>query len=181
MFRNLIGGKKFRYLLLVFLSAAASACVETESGSYHDAATYKNSIYSEIAHRSFAYEGPMRNPVIVIHGLLGARLTDSADGENIWGNFSYRSISEGTHFAKLAHPMALNRPLSELRNSIRSSGVLDHSAVQVLGINFYINNYDTLLDMLEKCGYQPEITPLPSNRHFASLFVFQLVPYLLTM
>ena len=169
---NLGNGKLFRYLLLVVFAAAASACVEPESGSYHDAATYKNPIYSEIARKSFTYEGPLRNPVIVIHGLLGARLTDRADGENVWGSFSYRSISEGEHFAKLAHPMGLDRPLNELRNSVEPSGVMDYSAVRVMGLNFYINNYDMLLDLLENCGYQPEVTPLPSNRHFASMFIF---------
>ena len=165
-------GKRLCYLLLVIFSAAACACVETESGSYHDSGTYEKPIYSGIAHRSFTYEGPMRNPVIVIHGLLGAKLTDEANGDNIWGNFSYQSISEGTNFAKLAHPMGLGQPLNKLRNSIRPSGVMDHSAVRVLGINFQIDNYDTLLSLLKKCGYQPETNPLPQNRHFASLFVF---------
>ena len=170
--RAIRNGKTLRYLLLVIFSAAASACVEPESGSYHDAGTYEKPIYSVTAHRSFTYEGPMRNPVIVIHGLLGAKLTDEANGDNIWGNFSYNAISEGTHFARLAHPMGLGQPLSKLRNTIRSSGVMDHSAVRVLGIDFQIDNYDTLLALLEKCGYQPETDPLPPNRHFASLFVF---------
>lgn len=165
-------GKKICYLLLVIFAAAASACVEPESGSYHDASTYEKPIYSDTAHRSFTYEGPMRNPVIVIHGLLGAKLTDKTNGENIWGNFSYRSISEGTHYDRLAHPMVLNQPLNRLQNSTRSSGVMDYSAVRVLGINFHISNYDMLLDLLEKCGYQPEMEKLPSNRHFASLFIF---------
>ena len=165
-------GKKIGYLLLLVFSAAAGACVNPESGSYHDSSTYKDAIYSEIAHRSFTYEGPLRNPVIVIHGLLGARLTDTANGENIWGNFSYRSISDGVNFDKLAHPMAQGKPLNALKNTIRSSGVMDYSSVRVLGMNFYINNYDILLDLLEKCGYQPDVAPLPKNRHFASLFVF---------
>lgn len=160
------------YCLLAAFSVTAVSCVPPESGSYHDSATYENAIYSEIAHRSFTYEGPLRNPVIMIHGLLGAKLTDSANGENIWGNFSYSSISGGSHFARLAHPMAAGKSLEQLHNSVHSSGVLELSQIRVLGMEFYINNYDILLDLLKKCGYQPETVPLPREKHFPSLFVF---------
>jgi len=164
--------KKYFYILTVGISLLIAACVPPESGSYHDSATYKDAIYSEIAERSFTYEGPLRNPVIVIHGLLGARLTDFADGRNVWGNFSYESIARGDHFARLAHPMKQGSPLHELRNEVRSSGVLEQSAIHVLGMEFHLTNYDILLDVLKNCGYQPDVSPLPSNRHFPSLFVF---------
>ena len=160
------------YHFLVVCSVLSAACVPPESGSYHDAGTYENAIFSETAHRSFSYEGPMRNPVIVIHGLLGAKLTDYASRKNIWGDFSYQSISDGRDFQRLAHPMQPGKPLSALRNEVRSSGVLEQSSVRVLGMNFYIDNYDVLLDVLKKCGYQPEVDPLPKDKHFPSLFVF---------
>ena len=160
------------YHFLVVFSVLSAACVPPESGSYHDAATYENAIFSETAHRSFSYEGPMRNPVIVIHGLLGAKLTDQASKQNIWGDFSYQAISDGRNFDRLAHPMQPGKPLNALRNEVRSSGVLEQSSVRVLGMNFYIDNYDILLDVLKKCGYQPEVDPLPREKHFPSLFVF---------
>ena len=160
------------YSFLVFFSVLSAACVPPESGSYHDAGTYQNAIFSETAHRSFSYEGPMRNPVIVIHGLLGAKLTDYASKQNIWGDFSYQSISDGRNFHRLAHPMQPGKPLNALHNEVRSSGVLEQSSVNVLGMNFYIDNYDILLDVLKKCGYQPEVDPLPREKHFPSLFVF---------
>ena len=166
-------GKRIFYLLTVCFSVLSAACVPPESGSYHDAATYRDAIYSEIANRSFTYEGPLRKPVIVIHGLLGARLTDYADGQkNIWGNFSYRSISQGDHFERLAHPMQYGKPLVQLQSEVRSSGMLEQSAIHVLGMEFHMNNYDILLEVLKNSGYQEDITPLPKEKHFASMFIF---------
>ena len=113
-------GKSFFYLTSVLLTILCPACVKPESGSYHDAATYQKAINSEIANRSFTYEGPLRKPVIVIHGLLGSILTDSRNGDKIWGNFSYRDISQGAHFSRLAHPMQPGKPLHRLPSEIHS-------------------------------------------------------------
>ena len=171
-FHITLSKKRLFYILSVGISLLIAACVPPESGSYHDAATYKNAIFSETAERSFTYEGPLRNPVIVIHGLLGARLTDHADGKNVWGNFSYGAIAGGGHFARLAHPMKPGKPLHELRNEVRSSGVLEQSAIHVLGMEFHLANYEILLAMLKNCGYQPDVSPLPQHKHFPSMFVF---------
>ena len=165
-------GQIIFYLTSVLAAVLCPACVPPESGSYHDAASYPDAIYSEIANRSFSYEGPLRKPVIVIHGLLGAKLTDASTGENIWGNFSYSSISKGSHFPRLAHPMQSGTPLHLLRNDVRSSGVLEQSAIHVLGMEFHMSNYDILLDLLKSCGYQKDVSPLPKEKHFASLFIF---------
>ena len=167
-----IRGKFIFYLTAVLVTVLCPACVQPESGSYHDAATYQDAIYSEIANRSFTYEGPLRKPVIVIHGLLGAILTDSRNGDKVWGNFSYRSISQGSHFARLAHPMMQGKLLHQLQSEVRSSGVLERSAIQVLGMEFHLNNYDILLDVLKSNGYQEDVLPLPKEKHFASMFIF---------
>lgn len=164
--------RRLFYLVSVSFSVLAAACVPPESGSYHDSATYPEAIYSEVATRSFAFEGPARNPVIVIHGLLGSRLTDTASGKNIWGNFSYRSIAQGENFRLLAHPVRPGQPLHQLRGPVQSTGMLGQSAIRVLGMEFHLENYDILLDVLKKCGYQEEVSPLPPEKHFASLFVF---------
>jgi len=160
------------YLAAVIFSVLAAACIPPESGSYHDSATYPKAIFSEVAMRSFTFEGPRRNPVIVIHGLLGARLTDSATGKNIWGNFSYSAIARGDNFPLLAHPVQMGKPLHQLQSPVRSAGMLEQSAIRVLGMEFHLENYDILLDVLKKCGYQEETSPLPKEKHFASLFVF---------
>ena len=48
-----------------------NSCTTIESGSYQDQKTYGKTVYTEVMQKSFDYEGPGRNPVIVIHGLLG--------------------------------------------------------------------------------------------------------------
>ena len=85
----------------------------TDSGSYHDNKTYPSALYGNVTRRSFSYEGPARNPVIVIHGLLGARLEDVSKKENIWGNFALSEMISGGKFGRLAHPMQNGKPLKE--------------------------------------------------------------------
>lgn len=60
-----------------------NSCTTIESGSYQDQKTYGKTVYTEVMQKSFDYEGPGRNPVIVIHGLLGSKLADRRDGTNI--------------------------------------------------------------------------------------------------
>ena len=50
------------------------ACQPDAVGSYQSALTPTETIFSRATKRSLAYEGVRRKPVILIHGLLGARL-----------------------------------------------------------------------------------------------------------
>ena len=72
--------------LLVML--VLNACQPDAVGSYQSALTPTETIFSQATKRSLAYEGVRRNPVILIHGLLGARLEDPATGKEFWGTFS---------------------------------------------------------------------------------------------
>ena len=65
--------------LLVML--VLNACQPDAVGSYQSALTPTETIFSQATKRSLAYEGVRRNPVILIHGLLGARLEDPATGK----------------------------------------------------------------------------------------------------
>ncbi len=148
-----------------------SGC-STDSGSYHDNKTYPSALYGNITRRSFAYEGPARNPVIVIHGLLGARLEDIDAKENIWGNFALSEMMSGEKFGRLAHPMGNGRQLKDLHSSVKAAGLLEKAEIQVAGVQFRLDNYDILVKTLEDCGYVPDTRPLPENKHFHSLFIF---------
>ena len=57
-------------------------------GSYQSKEVTDKSIRSNILQQCSQYEGPMRNPVIVIHGFLGSKLRNTATGKEIWGSFS---------------------------------------------------------------------------------------------
>ena len=60
-----------------------NACQPDAVGSYQSPLTPTETILSRATTRSLAYEGVRRNPVILIHGLLGARLEDPATGVTV--------------------------------------------------------------------------------------------------
>lgn len=148
-----------------------SACT-TETGSYQDSKVYGKAVYCDVMKKSFEYEGPGRNPVIVIHGLLGSKLEDTSNSENIWGNFSLSEMLMGNKFAKLAHPMKHGVPLKKLVSSVKPSGLLDKSQIKVMGFSFDYEGYDILVRALKSSGYVPDSEPLPPDRHFFSQFIF---------
>lgn len=154
-------------LPLLFLNSCS-----TDSGSYQDAKVHGKTVYSEVMRKSFEYEGPGRNPVIVIHGLLGSRLEDSETSENIWGNFSFGEMLTGDKFARLAHPMKRGVPLRNLTSSVTPTGLLDRSQIRILGFSFDYSGYDILVRCLKDSGYFPDSEGLPANRHFPSQFLF---------
>ena len=66
---------------LIFLNLGCSSV-----GSYQSKEVTDNSIRNNILQQCSRYEGPMRNPVIVIHGFLGSKLRKTDDGKEIWGS-----------------------------------------------------------------------------------------------
>ena len=155
----------------------ATGCSSTDSstGSYNSAAVFDRPLYSTIARNSMAYEGIYRNPVIVVHGFLGARLKSTTTGDTVWGNISGRETISGFadyQLRQLALPMAQGKTLKELKDHIYASELLESFTVRVLGMEFNVNAYNKMLDMLRDAGYNQEGKPLPKNKHFYSLFAF---------
>jgi len=101
---------------------------------------------------------PVRDPVVVIPGILGTRLEDPASGRTIWGAFAGDFASprtpEGARL--LAHPMGLGRPLEELRDGADPVTVLDRVRVRVLGIPVTLRAYVDILATLGIGGYRDE-------------------------
>lgn len=71
--------------------------------------------------------GAERNPVVVIPGILGSNLRDSATGTIVWGAFVYGAADpdypDGARLVAL--PMEHGRPLSALRDGVEPDGVLE--------------------------------------------------------
>ena len=153
---------------LLAIALLNTACA---TGSYQDSGLYHGKINDRMSLMSTQYEGPLRNPVIVIHGLLGAKITGK-DGKTVWGRFSPAQIASGKHFPALAHPMKKGVPLPLLKNETYPSGLLEQSEVRILGVQFFLGNYEVLLNSLKNAGYVPEQKSLLPNKHFPSLFVF---------
>ena len=65
-------------LWIVIGALLSIAFLETgcATGSYQDNGFYGTPINDRMTRMAEQYEGPLRNPVIVIHGLLGAKIAD---------------------------------------------------------------------------------------------------------
>ncbi len=154
------------FLLLLVLAGCA-----TPEGSYQSNRIDDPSLLSRNTTRSLAYEGPARNPVIVIHGFLGARLREQESGNEVWGTFS-ATVPPVKMLRDLAHPMRLGVPLRQLRDSTVADALLDTVNIRVMGFPFSMHAYANLIDLLVQSGYVQENKPLPAGRNFANLFVF---------
>jgi hypothetical protein len=167
----------FLSFAIILLASMPGSCSSTDSatGSYDSKSVYNRPLYSNIAKQSMAYEGVERNPVIVIHGFLGAKLKNYSTGENVWGEFNGISILKGysdEQLRGLAIPMEIGKSLKDLKNDVRPYSILNNVDVRILGMHFNIDAYDRMLEILAKSGYVPEAKPLPEGKHFPSLFVF---------
>ncbi len=76
--------------------------------------------------------GENRTPVVVIPGILGSKLSDDV-GSKVWGSFTYGATDVDTPEGarQLSLPMELGTPLSELRDNVIPSDVLDVVEVDV--------------------------------------------------
>jgi len=133
----------------------AAACQPDAVGSYQSPLTPTETILSQSTKRALAYEGIRRNPVILIHGLLGARLEDSATGHEFWGTFS-PTLPEHDSMKLLSIPMRWGKPLRELSNNTRASFLLDTVSIRVMGLEFSMYAYGPLVDAIKDAGYVQE-------------------------
>ncbi len=162
-------------LMCIMIAVAGCSSPDASIGSYDSSAVYNRPLHSAIAKKSMSYEGVERNPVIVVHGFLGAQLKDSKTGEMIWGGFTGMNVLKG--FSKeqlrgISIPMAMGKPLRDLKNDVQPASILKNVDVRILGLHFNLDAYDKMLEILAKAGYVPEDAPLPQDKHFSSLFVF---------
>ncbi len=104
--------------------------------------------------RSASHHTPETNPVIVIPGILGSRLEDSASGRIVWGAFGGGSANPGrADGARLvALPMGDTR-FADLRDEVKATGALDSVRLRVLGLPVNLSAYAALLGTLGAGGY----------------------------
>ena len=149
-----------------------NACQPDAVGSYQSPLTPTETILSGATRRSLAYEGVRRNPVILIHGLLGARLEDPATGKEFWGTFS-PTLPDRDNLKQLSVPMSWGKPLRELSNNTRASFLLDSVSVRVGALEFSMSAYGPLVDTIRNAGYVQEGSKEHlENGRCPTLFVF---------
>ena len=165
-----------KLLLLGTLPAlmAVSGCITlSATGSYTSNAKFEKAETGELQKRSYSYEGIYRNPVIVIHGFLGSKLKDKKTGQNVWGKFTSEDVDlPPEKMRAISIPMKLGVPLIELKDNTVPDGLLDVVEITLMGMNFKINAYKNLLDILHEGGYQCEGRPLDQGKSYYTLFPF---------
>lgn len=100
----------------------------------------------------------MRNPVIIIPGILGSKLVDGSSGKVVWGAFGGNSINPETDSGArlLALPMTTGQSLNQLRDGVEPHGALDRVKINLLGLPFTLNAYANILSTLGAGGYMDE-------------------------
>ena len=154
--------KRTRFFGLILTAAAGllaacilNACQPDAVGSYQSPLTPTETIFSQATRRSLAYEGIRRNPVILIHGLLGARLENPSTGKEFWGTFS-PTLPDHDNLKLLSVPMRWGEPLRSLSNNTRASFLLDTVSIRVMGMQFSMYAYGPLVETIREAGYVQE-------------------------
>jgi hypothetical protein len=114
--------------------------------------------FSRLYDRAAQYHGVERNPIILIPGILGSKLTHAPTGTTVWGAFSggFADPETAAGARKVALPMTPGRPLAALQDSVRPDGALEEVKVRVLGLPVKLNAYVDILRSLGIGGYRDE-------------------------
>ena len=121
---------------------------------------------------SAQYEGAVRNPVIVVPGMMGSKLEESATERTVWGVFDNSSIDPdiASDVRLLACPVGQEN-LGEFGDGILATGVLDTLEINIAGLELSQQAYLNILRMLGVGGYRDEELGLAGaidygDRHF---------------
>ncbi len=152
-------------LALLLLAGCSSPCRAPDLRTLYD--------------RSAQYHDEHRNPVIVIPGILGSRLTDGPTGRVVWGAFAgdYANPNDPEGARLVALPMRSGAPLAELRDGVTSPGVLDRLKVEFLGLPVEQAAYLNILRVLGVGGYRDEELGLKAIDYGKDHFTCFQFPY----
>jgi len=154
-----------------------TSCSTTDpyAGSYQDKNDNVGLYYSQLEKNLKSYEGPARNPVIVIHGFLGAKLKDTDNGNIVWGTFNASDIIRGysdKYLQELSYPMISGKNLSDIKDYVIPYSMMADASINVIGIQFKRSAYQDMLDILISKGFIPEDKLEEKGKKFPSLFRF---------
>ncbi len=141
-------GTRWALLLAVLTILAVAACRSSKAppdlGNLYD--------------RAAKSHDPYRNPIVVIPGILGSKLTDPGSGRIVWGAFGGGGVkpqqAEGASLAAL--PMAEGVPLAQLRDDVVPDGVLEKMQFRLAGLPLELQAYTRILSTLGAGGYRDE-------------------------
>ncbi len=111
-------------------------------------------IYNESA----SYHSPDRNPIIVIPGILGSRLSYTPKGTVAWGAFESGAAnpSDPDGARIIALPIGSEDKLNQMNDEVVPTGVLDNLRISLGGVSLNIQAYAGILSTLGAGGYRDE-------------------------
>lgn len=113
---------------------------------------------AKLYNQSAKYHQPDRNPIIVIPGILGSKLTYSPKGTIAWGAFESGAAnpSDPDGARIIALPIGNQDSLKEMYDDVEPTGVLDQLHLTLAGISLRIQAYAGILSTLGAGGYQDQ-------------------------
>ncbi|HBM14728.1 MAG TPA: hypothetical protein DD381_00020 [Lentisphaeria bacterium] len=160
-----------------FIIAIFCSCSTNESyvGAYQAKNDNVGSYTSDIERSFRSYEGPARNPVIVIHGFLGSKLKNSDNDNNVWGLFTGSDVFDGytdEYLRDLSYPMAYGRELKDIKDYVVPYEFMSDAEIRIVGITIDQSAYREMLDVLISMGFVTENMLVQEKKKLPSLFTF---------
>lgn len=104
-----------------------------------------------------------RNPVVVIHGIMGGRLTDRETGKILWGgrdrsDFADPTSGEGLRAVSfpMVGPDGMDTPLHEREDGVDATGSIHSFRARLAGLPLSVPAYGPILEMLGVGGFLKE-------------------------
>lgn len=159
--------------IIVFLTSCTS--FDPFAGSY-SAKDENVGVYVSDLEKDFKnYEGPARNPTIVIHGFLGSKLWHEGINQEIWGTFEGAQVVEGfseDYLRRLSYPMVQGKSLYDIKDNAKAYELMKDVNIKVLGVTIDQSAYKDMLDILINKGFIPEEQVKEKGKNFPSLYTF---------
>ncbi len=133
--------------------------------SFRDAEPAIQEIYESAAHTY------VRNPVIVMHGILGSRLEQRSTGKTVWGAFTGESIDPATPAGARALALPMTPALDELDYDVYPSGPLGAIELDLFFTVINVSVYANILRSLGVGGFTDKVlldpgTPAYNEDHY---------------
>jgi hypothetical protein len=146
---------------LISKAALICLCIIAAGCATHLRAPDLNNLYD----RAAQHHDPWRNPIIVVPGLLGSRLTEPESGKIVWGAFGGGAANprRADDARLIALPMQMGAPLDELRDEVKPDGALDGIKIRLFGLPIELDAYFFILASLGAGGRSGIAIPIPSR------------------
>ena len=112
---------------------------------------------SSIYEPSIQLDNTIRNPVVVIPGMMGSKLHDRSSDRLVWGVFDSQSIDPDVpaDVRLLACPID-GADLDQFDDGVEAAGVLASMKIKFIGLSITSHAYWNILQMLGVGGYRDE-------------------------